>query len=369
MLRELLRRSQVNHLAASAALVGAALLAVGVARSEPGPPWHRIHVPAPKSPFVTTCKTGFCIRGKRFWIKGATAYNHYDDPVSVVALAKSGNLNTLELVEFQTQHHVLSDAQSLGTWQRVDRFIATVRAHGLHVILNFSEFGQSLQAAGYTMSSPSWQSQWSQFLTFVATRINTVTGVRYMNDPTIAMVEIWAEIPAPGYPNPVGTAQQMIAFYANTFATWKRLAPRILVSSGGFSYLNNGASGVPWREVMSNPNNALCDFEINSKGDRNTTAQLVTQYCKTLGKPWFLGAWSSCNKPDEGGSRDWFGGDVITDEQMAAHTQDMYRIAKGGRPAAYMAVGTDFWNIGREATLTCELGPQFPKTWSVVKTN
>src|SRR5262249_6799748 len=149
-----------------------------------------------------------CINDAPYRIKGATAYGQYGSPAAVIALAKAGRLNTIELVEFQPQHHQLSDTQSAATWTRVDRLIAAAAAQHLHIILNLSEFGQSLQAAGLTMSSSTWQSRWNQYLSFVANRENTVTGTVYKNDPTIAMVEIWGEIPAPGYPNPVGTSQQ-----------------------------------------------------------------------------------------------------------------------------------------------------------------
>src|SRR6516165_3426438 len=216
---------------------------------------------------------------------------------------------------------------------------------GLHVVLNLSEFGQSLQAAGYTMSSASWQPEWNQYLSFIASRTNTVTGVKYGSDPTIAMVELWGEIPAPNLSNPVGTAAQMQGWYSATTAEWHSLAPNILVSSGGFASLNErGAAGIPWQRIMSDPNNATCDMEINSVGDRDVTTPMVTKYCQGIGKPWFLSAWSSCLKPPRS-STDLDG--YATDAQMATHAAAMYATASGHSPATYRALGADFWNLGQ----------------------
>jgi hypothetical protein len=322
--------------------------------------------------FVTVCGTGFCANGARLWVKGATAYGEFGTPANAVAYARAGNLNTLELTEFDSQHRVLADTESAATWRRVDRFVAAAAGAHLHVILNLSEYGQSLQAAGHSMGSSDWQPRWNQYLRFIARRRNAVTGVVYGRDPTIAMVEIWSEIPAPGYADAVGSTQQMQAFFTNTLRAWKRLAPNILISSGGFSHLNNPRSAVPWQPVMSDPNNAACDIEINSYPDRDITTRMVTSFCRSLGKPWFLSAWSSCNKPRQKSSEinNWSNGDATsTDAAMAAHALDMYRIAKGGDPAAYRALGTDFWNLGPQTADTCQLGPQFPQTWHVIQGN
>src|SRR6516165_1567323 len=131
----------------------------------------------PATPYVTSCGTSLCFDGSTWIEKGGTGYGQYDTPSTLVAEAQSGKLNTIELVEFDTRYHQLSDAESAATWNRLDQVIADARNAGLHVVLNLSEFGQSLQAAGYTMSSASWQPEWNQYLSFIASRTNTVTGV------------------------------------------------------------------------------------------------------------------------------------------------------------------------------------------------
>src|SRR5215467_2974930 len=70
---------------------------------------------------VRVCGTQLCEGAQRFVIHGATAYGQYDDPAREIALAKKAHVNVIELVEFDTQFHVLSDTMSDATWRRVDR--------------------------------------------------------------------------------------------------------------------------------------------------------------------------------------------------------------------------------------------------------
>jgi aryl-phospho-beta-D-glucosidase BglC (GH1 family) len=308
-----------------------------------------------------------CLNGTPFHIHGATAYGTYSDPATEVALAHQANINVLEIVEFETQYHTLSDTMSAATWQRVDAFIATARQGGLHVILNLSSYGQSLQAANQTPTT----TDWNNYLSFIANRVNTVTGVRYRDDPTIAMVEIFGEICYPGESDgtcpagTTGTTSDMQNFYHRTLTEWHALAPNILISSGGFSHLNSpNSNGIPWQAILSDSANPVCDIEVNSPGDLSGSVNKFTQYCQQLGKPWFLAAWSSCF----GGSYPFY---TPTDADMAAHAQAMYDLARGGAPATYAAIGSDFWNLrdqGQKAG-TCSLSPSFPLSFAVVQRN
>ena len=331
----------------------------------PGPSSTATPTPAPTpapptSSFVTVCGTRLCLDGATFAERGATAYGQYNNADNEVALAQRAGLNTLELVEFDTHYHLLSDTESTATWDRVDQFIAAARTGGLHVILNLSEYGQSLQAAG----QPPVATDWGPYLRFIANRVNTVTGVRYADDPTIAMAELWGEIPAPNYPHPVGTTQQITDFYSRSLAEWKSDAPNILVSSGGFSYINDPSSGIDWKTIMADPNNASCNVEINSTGDLGVSVPSVSSYCKALGKPWFLAAWSSCFGASRGA---WDLDYWSSDSAMAAHARVMINVADG-LSEAMAPFGDDFWNIGAtSATVgTCDIGPQFPLTFAAI---
>jgi hypothetical protein len=322
---------------------------------------------ATTQPFVTVCGLQLC-NGSPFIAKGATAYGQYGNPVGEVALARQAGVNVLELVEFDTRYHTLSDTMSTATWTRVDAFIAAVASAGLHVILNLSEYGQSLAAASQTPTTVDWNT----YLSFIANRVNTVTGVTYKSDPTIAMVELYGEIEAPGYHVTTrGTTAQMNAFFRRTLAEWRALAPNILVSTGGFSYINDPNSGIDWKTIVADPNDATCNVEINSFPDRNISVPNMSSFCNGLNKPWFLAAWSSCWR-----ATPRFNGDADswpTDAAMAAHAQDMYNVSGDHNPTApapaMAAIGSDFWNLANKPSRQgmCDIGTQFPLTLKTVQ--
>lgn len=325
--------------------------------------------PAPGA--VSVCGRSLCAAGRPFVIRGATAYGTYSEPKAEVALARAAGLNTLELVEFDTRYHVLSDTMSTATWDRVDRFIAVARSGGLHVILDLAEYGQSLQAAGETPTTVDWE----PYLRFIADRRNTRDGLRYRDDPTLAMVELFGEACYPGQssstcpPGTTGTTAEMRGFFDRSEREWHALAPKILVSSGGLSHLDHRdrptgvSSGIPYRAVYADPADAVCDLEVNSPGDLAQSIAKVTGYCRSIGKPWFLSAWSSCYQDPE------YPYYFPTDASMAAHARAMAEVTRGRGPSREPAVGTDFWNLDQTPVTpgTCDIGPQFPKTWAAVQ--
>ena len=163
----------------------------------------------------------------------------------------------------------------------------------------------------------------------------------------------------------------MQSYFSRTENEWHALAPNILISSGGFSHLDSNdspsgtASGIPYQAIYSDPANATCDLEVNSTNDYSKSVPKVTAYCKSIGKPWFLSAWSSCyNDPG-------YPYLLPTDQAMATHAQDMYNLVHGQSPSNETAIGSDFWNL-RDIGVSaghCDLGPAYPLTWSTILNN
>ncbi len=319
-------------------------------------------VSCPASRFVTVCGRQLCLDGKRFLIHGATAYGTYDAPADEVALAKSAGLDVLELVEFDTAYHALGDVESEATWRRVDDFVAAAGSAGMHVVLNLSEYGQSLLAAGITPTT----TDWGGYLDFIAGRRNTVTGVRYGEDPTIAMVELYGEIDPPHAgprPGAAGRTGQITAFFHRTLREWHSLAPHILASTGGFSYVGYPNSGIDWQRIVKDRLDATCDIEVNSENDRQMGVPPLSSLCGRLAKPWFLAAWSACYG-DPGMGYNYYPSDAA----MAHHVSAMYELAGGAAPAAGAAAGTDFWNLseGPASIGSCSIGRSFPLSLAAV---
>jgi len=321
----------------------------------------------PSSAFVYTCGMQLCLNGLPFVIHGGTTYGQMNNPSGEVALANQSRLNVLEVVKFDPAL-TLANATSEAVWTPVDKMIAAAQSGGLHIVLHLSSYGQALAAAGQKPTTTDWQ----PFLSFVANRVNTVTNTKYANDPTIAMIEMYGEIAAPNYTNDPtrGTTAETTSFFQRTLAQWKTLDPNHVASTGGFSYINDPNSGIDWQTIVRDPNNATCDVEINSQGDRDVSVPNMSAYCKSINKPWFLSAWSSCQvDPTKPNTYNYF----LDDTAMAAHATDMYNVARNTNPTApgpaIAAAGSDFWNLGSTPAKpgNCDIGPQYPLTMGVVK--
>jgi mannan endo-1,4-beta-mannosidase len=89
------------------------------------------------------------------------------------------------------------------------------------------------------------RSDWTQFMTFVANRVNTVSGLTYRNDPTILVVSIAGEPIGPGYGEcgRASTEQELRDFFEWSLAEWKSLDPYHLRSTGGLQGTYAGVDG------------------------------------------------------------------------------------------------------------------------------
>ena len=275
---------------------------------------------------VYVCGLQLCMNGEPFIIHGGTAYGQVTRPVEEVALARQFGINTLELVRFEEIFNSLPSQTSENTWRNVDRFMAEAGANDVKVILNLSGYFWSLEKAGLKPTNVDW----GPYLSFVMNRINTVTGMAYKNDPTIAMVELIGEIPAPNSSNLLrGTNAEIFAFFVRTLGQLRTLDQRHVISSGGFSYLNDTSPGsIDWQPIMRLANNQVCGIEINSYPDRDITVPMVTEFCQSIGKPWFLAAFSSCLRAD-GPYGSWDINHYRTESERAGTTPTCTRSREG----------------------------------------
>ena len=91
--------------------------------------------------------------------------------------------------------------------------------------------------------------QWNAFLDFVANRVNTVNGVRYKDDPTIAVISIAGE-PQPPASEECGkavTTADLTDFYARTLGYLGSIDTHHLRSTGGLIHTR---LAVPLRRLV-----------------------------------------------------------------------------------------------------------------------
>ncbi len=348
---------------------------------------------AASDPFVTVCGLQLCLYGKPWYMTGGTAYGHYGDPSGEVALLDQGNMNTSELVDFDSQYGSMSDTEDSTTWSQIETYIGQMGSAGHHVMLNLSEFFASMETAGMNPFSPTAGggtdfSYQEQYLKFVADQ--SVNGVPNWDNPTIAKVEIWGEPVTPtgeGCSSPCqvpSSPQAMLTWYATLEAYWHSLSP-VLISSGGFSHLDDGNSGcvpgdgtypcpagVPWEQISALPYNATADIEDNSTDDQQLIPGFA-DYATSIGRPWYLSAWSACLQNTEDNGWDQY----TSDSSAALHVIDMLNLAAGKPVTNYppfgstttAAAGFSFWNLGNQAPTTCDIGPAYAPTSFAALTN
>ncbi len=345
-------------------------------------------------PFVTVCGSRLCLHGQPWYMSGGTAYGHYDDPTGEAALLTRGNMNTSELVNFDSQYRSIGQTENATTWSQVEAYIGQMGTSGHHIVLNLSEFFAAMETAGMNPYSPTAGggtnfSYQEQYLKFVADQREN--GVPNSDDPTIAKVELWGEPVTPTGEDCISSPCQvpanpraMLNWYSALEAYWHSLSA-ILISSGGFSHLNDGNSGcvagdgtypcpagIPWRQIIALPFNATADIEDNSTDDQKLIPGFA-DYATSIGKPWYLSAWSACLQDSEQDGWD----NYTSDADAARHVADMLNLAAGRAITNYQphghttveAAGFSFWNLGNQAPTTCDIGPTYaPRSFAALTT-
>lgn len=294
---------------------------------------------------VSACGTHLCAAGHVWTLRMGSIYGGLDTPQKTVAEAVALRLNTIRVTDFLDVGGSPQTAPYDGSsWRAVDQLIAAAARSGLHVELDLSTYRNLLGTAGldpYTYS-------WSSFLHFVVNRTNTVTGVRYGSDATIALVSFAGEADAPrGGSNTWGlTTSGLTAFYGRVEQTWHDAAPRQLLTAGGLDQLSWN-SGIDWRSIFGLPYNAVDAIHVYSGPDRLDTLPAVASYSHRIGRPWIT---------EEFGFPAALG-----DRTRAAGFQDLFALNR-----RYGSAGTGFWNVGRQTEDTYDVGPQSPRTAAVV---
>jgi hypothetical protein len=301
--------------------------------------------PAAQTPYVYACGTTMCLHGRPWHLYGATIYAGYDDPSGRVALALAAHLNTLRLVNFIDPANTMADLTVAKNWTRLDTMIAAAGQANLKVVLDLSDYRNLLVKAGqnpYTVD-------WHPFLDEVANRRNSATGVRYADDPTIALISFSGEVEPINSPNNTlhVTTQEVTSFFARTFREWRALDKHHLLSTGGLGQLD-WPSGVDWRSIMALPDSDVCTIIVYGASTTDTVPQKVGPYCQGMRRPWIT---------------EEFGAPISVGEP--ARSQLYLRVMQVNHENR--SSGTVFWNLGPQTIPpSYDINPSDPLLWRSV---
>lgn len=287
---------------------------------------------APASPTaqpgrISVCGRALCLAGQPWYMHGASVLGGMDDTAATAARATSAGLNTIRAVNFLDERAVpATAAYDEWRWARLDRLIANAGLDGLKVILDLSTYRNMLANAGFNPYTHDWKT----FVSFAANRRNTVTGVRYGDDSTIALVAIAGEVEPINTPdNKLGvTTSQVTEFFKRTFAQWRAVDTVHPVSSGGLLHYGWN-SGIDWRAIFAAAD--VCSIHNYSAGDVAATPAIAA-YCAGINKPWIT---------------EEFGWDTsVGDASRAASFQSIYDLNRVNGSA-----GVAFWNLGPQTQM------------------
>jgi probable HAF family extracellular repeat protein len=379
---------------------------------------------ASASAFVGTLGTHLSLDGRPWYLYGGATYNTSspNPPQTVsgeISLALSGHLNTLRIVNMFDESGVDDGApQNEQDWVRVDQLLSAMHQAGLHAILDLSAFrnhlqnrelyhrGQDAIANGFTPPSPNcdgksgadldrcagaaWCNEnlssctdpyspaqttaWSDFLGFVANRVNTVTGVAYRDDPTIAIVSFAGEPNPPNSAEPLrpGT-QELTDFYARVFDQWKGNDPNHLVTSGGLLHIdweelyNGNHSGIDYDAIWSLPNQDVLSIHdyyahLPATAANDTKVKIVAAEAQAKGKPWITEEFGFPQQPTEDTT-------TYSETDRGAWFRNVYSLNRNP-PTGVPSAGIAFWNLGPEvADGSHDVNASTPATWAAVLDN
>jgi hypothetical protein len=317
--------------------------------------------PPPVAGAMTACGTSFCVNGRQWYMYGASEYQStksigIDYPAATVSLARLGGLNTIRIINFYNKGNPAVTPYDETMWRKVDLMIADAKASNLHIDLGLADYRRILW---YNCVNP-YTYDWGQLIAFVANRRNTVTGVTYKYDPTIAFISLAGE------PLPVGThtyvspqtgatctvtysGQDLLNFYSRTLGQWSAQGPSVLGNTGGLGYLNEANSGIPWKSIYALPTDAFCD--LKTYGGMYAFAPTVAAYCHSIGKPIM----------DEEFGWQQSAGD--SQRAVLLHNTTVMLHANG-------FAGEAFWNLNYQVGGTSyDISPSTPATWATLRTD
>lgn len=212
--------------------------------------------------------------------------------------------------------------------ERLDYIIATARANGVRLVIplvnNWNNFGgmdQYVQWAGKSYhddfyTDPTIRGWYKDWISHVLNRTNSITGVKYKDDPTILMWELGNEprcVSAGAKTRSANCTTDTITAWADVMSTYiKSVDPKHLVGSGdeGFyadqptstDWTANGVDGVDALRIAKLKNIDVLSWHLYPDGWRKDAAWGATyiarraQDARKIGKVGYMGEFGLLDK-------------------------------------------------------------------------
>jgi plastocyanin len=340
--------------------------------------------------FLQANGASLSLAGHPLWLKGASIYGTSNpggtvSASQVLAWAAAAHLNTIRLVNVFDERGLDDGAPyDEANWIHVDQLLADISAHRALALLDLSAFRNHLVNRDIRVNG--WQanclpngdrapvdydlidpyrvglaSEWQAFIDFVTSRLNTVTGVQYADDPTIAVISLAGE-PQPPASAECGKATggaELTEFYRRTLEMLRIDDPNHLRSSGGLIHtdwqqLYGHDSGIDGQAIFALADNTLPALHTYPPGYENDGTPIDYQtpvlgpYATGLGKPWFT--------EEFGWTQD------VGDAVRASRYRWLYDEQQPNG-----SDGALFWNLGPEvAGGSHDANPSTPLTWNAI---
>jgi Cellulase (glycosyl hydrolase family 5) len=296
--------------------------------------------------FVSACGASLCLDGERWYMFGASMVGGLEDPAGTVNRARAAGLNTLRVTNW-LHEEAGNDPYDPVRWELVDGILAAAHSGGVKVVLDLSTYRNYLFNSGLDP----YTQDWAKMVSFVANRRNTVNGLRYGDDPTIALIGFAGEVEGinGNADTRTPTTAQLTEFFRRTFAEWRALDAKHLLSPGGLLHYG-WDSGIDWRAIFSLADNDVCSIHNYSNVDSSATPS-IAGYCASIGKPWIT---------------EEFGWDQrLGDSTRASEFGAMYALQRANGSA-----GAAFWNLGQQTSgSTYDVNPATALTYGTVQLN
>ncbi|CAL8463203.1 g2737 [Coccomyxa elongata] len=264
--------------------------------------------------FVTTNGTNFVLNGQIKYFSGSNDYflilRNYlrDDQVRLFFKVMAGNgIDLIRTWGFlngvnDPSYAAVSIQPSVGVYneqslQRLDLILSEASANGVRIILPFVNYWpdlggmqwyvDQLLGPGHVVeefyTNATVKQAYKNYVHKLLTRVNTITGVTYKDDPTFFALELANEPRCTdGYESSIGIKPGTIigAWVAEMAAYIRSLDPNHMITTGEEGFLSSGGPGSGWK----NDGTIGTDWEANLQ-DPNISFGTVHAYPGNWGIP------------------------------------------------------------------------------------